>query len=580
MLHTDLIFTLVAAFVAAFLGGFIAVRIGLPPIVGYLVAGIIIGPYTPGGSANTELARQLADVGVILLMFGVGLHFSMRNLFAVAPIAVPGALGQSAVATVLGLGVSQLWGWSLTEGLVLGLCLSVASTVVLLRALEEQNLLDTHPGHVAIGWLIVQDLFTVVILVLLPALAGEGGGNGLASELASGNRVLEIIFALLQAGLFVYLMLTLGVNLIPRLLQEVVRAGSRELFTLCILAIALGVAFGSSELFGASLALGAFLAGVVLNESELSHRAGLEALPLRDAFAVVFFVSVGMLFDPNVLVDAPEKVLAVIAIVVIGNPMTAFLIVTGIGYGFRTGVLVAAALAQIGEFSFILATLAVHLGVLPTEATSLVLAGAIFSITLNPLVFRNVEATQDLVHRWGHRFVNFAQRKYPESVESLDIRRHVIICGFGRTGSGLARTLAGRDLPFVIIENDPFVFERARATGFPAVFGDATQPVVLEQARVKDARTLAVSFASAVDTPIATQNARLLNPQVDVIVRGTGPESHRMLREAGATEVVDPEFEASLEFVRHVLHRYGVDAREITALQARRRVEHYRLAQS
>ena len=575
MFHSDLILTLVSAFVAAFVGGFIATRAGLPPIVGYVLAGIAIGPYTPGGSADTSIASDLAEVGVILLMFGVGLHFSIREILAVGRIAVPGAVVQSTAATILGIGVTQMWGWSLTEGIVLGLCISVASTVVLLRALEDRNLLESHPGHVAIGWLIVEDLFTVLILVLLPALASsDEGATGILAQFAGDNQMLSILLSLVQAGLFVILMLVIGVKVIPQLLAEVVRAGSRELFTLCILALALGVAFGSAELFGASLALGAFLAGMVLNESELSHRAGLEALPLRDAFAVLFFVSVGMLFDPQVLMDDPLRVLAVVAIIVVGKSLAAFIIVAGLGFGLRTALLVSAALAQVGEFSFILAALGIGLGVLPEEATSLILAGSIISITLNPFFFRNVDVMESLLLKWPS-FARFAQRRHPDEEEAINLSRHVIVCGSGRSGSSLARTLRGRNLPFVVIDNDPFVYERARASGVPVVFGDASQTIVLEQARVADARTLAVTFAGFPESPVAVQNARRLNPTLDVVARGSGPESHQLLRQAGAAEVVDPAFETSIEFVHHVLHRYGIDNREITALQARWRAEYY-----
>jgi CPA2 family monovalent cation:H+ antiporter-2 len=557
-------------------GGFLASRAGLPPIVGYIIAGIAIGPHTPGGSADTALASQFAEVGVILLMFGVGLHFSVRDLLEVGPVAVPGALGQIAVATLMGIGVSQLFGWSPAEGLMLGLCLSVASTVVLLRALEDLSLIETHPGRVAVGWLIVEDLFTVVVLVLLPAIvATDEHSSGVAARLFGGSTAFQVVLSLAQSVIFVALMLVVGVKVIPFLLREVVRTGSRELFTLCILALALGVAFGSAELFGASLALGAFLAGVVLNESELSHRAGLEALPLRDAFAVLFFVSVGMLFDPAILRDEPLQVVLVVAIIVAGKSLAAFLIVTGIGHGLRTGVLVAAALAQVGEFSFILASLSVALEILPAEANSSILAGAIISITLNPLLFRQVDALESRLKGWAW-FARFAERRAPPGEEALSLRRHVVICGYGRAGLSLARSLSGRDLPFVIVENDPFVYERARAAGYACVYGDATLPAVLAQARVADARSVAVTFGGEPSGPLTVRNAKLLNPDADVVARGSGPESHFLLREAGASEVVDEYFEASVEFVRHVLHRYGIDAREITALQARWRAEYYR----
>jgi K+:H+ antiporter len=574
--HSDLIITLVAAFVGALACGLIAARLGLPPIVGYLVAGIAIGPHTPGGNASTDLARDFAEVGVILLMFGVGLQFSLRDMLEVGPVALPGALGQIAAATLLGLAGALLWGWSPTEGLLLGLCLSVASTVVLLRALEERNLIDTYSGHVAVGWLIVEDLFTVVVLVLLPALAGNGGGEGLAGELAGNSASLEVALALAQTALFIALMLLVGGRAIPRLLREVVRAGSRELFTLSILAIALGVAFGSAEFFGASLALGAFLAGMVLNESDLSHRAGLEALPLRDAFAVLFFVSVGMIFDPSVLVDQPLRVLAVVAIVILGKSLAAFVIVSLMGYGLRAGVTVAAALAQVGEFSFILAALATGLDVLPEDANSLILAAAIISITLNPFLFRNLDWLEGVMSRWPG-FTAFAGRREPAGEQAVTASRHVIVCGYGRSGSSLVRSLGARNLPFVVVDNDPFVYERAREAGYNCVFGDAVQPVVLQQAQIAEARAVAVTFANQPAGPLAVQNARDLNPDLDIVARGTGADSHVLLREAGADEVVDADFEASLEFVRHVLHRFGVDAREITSLQQRWRGEYYRV---
>jgi len=576
MLHSELILALVSVFVAAFAGGFIATRLGLPPIVGYLLAGVAIGPHTPGGSADTELALQLAEIGVILLMFGVGLHFSLREIAAVGPIAVPGALGQSLIATLLGLGLTQLWGWSLSEGLIFGLCLSVASTVVLLRALEDRNLIDTHSGRVVVGWLIVEDLFTVLILILLPAFADPGGGGGgLAASLGEGNAVLEIMLSLGQAVLFVLLMLFVGPRVIPWLLREVVRAGSRELFTLSILATALGVAFGAAEFFGASLALGAFLAGMVLNESDLSQRAGFEALPFRDAFAVVFFVSVGMLFEPSILLDEPLHVVLVIAIIVAAKSSAAFLIVTGIGYGLRTAIMAAAALSQIGEFSFILVGLAASLDVIPAEATNLILAGALISITLNPFIFRAVDDVQRLLSR-RKEFVDYAQRRYPEVETELELRRHAVICGYGISGQALARSLSGRNLPFVVIDYDPFTYDRARAAGITCVFGDATVQEVLIQADVADARVFAVTFSNPSDTVLAAQAARNLNPAIDVVARTTGSGSAGLLRSTGVSEVVDPEFEASLEFVRHVLHRFGIDSREIGALQTRWRAEYYR----
>jgi CPA2 family monovalent cation:H+ antiporter-2 len=342
------------------------------------------------------------------------------------------------------------------------------------------------------------------------------------------------------------------------------------------------VAFGSSELFGASLALGAFLAGVVLNESDLSHRAGLEALPLRDAFAVLFFVSVGMLFDPEILIDEPLHVAGTLAIIVVGKTIAAFAIVTGAGYGVRTGLTVSAALAQVGEFSFILAALGLSLGVLPEEANSLVLAGSILSITLNPFFFRNIDVLETWLSKF-EGFVRFAERRYSELAvedEASNLRRHIIICGYGAGGANLARVLEGRGLPFLIVEYDPFVIDRVRAAGYEAVFGDCTNAEVMEQAGVAEARMVALTFSQIRDALLAAQVARNLNPRIDVVARGSsGGGTHRLLREVGVSEVVDPEFESSLELVRHVLHRFGVDGREITALQARSRGEHYRTDQ-
>jgi CPA2 family monovalent cation:H+ antiporter-2 len=553
----------------------LAAKMGLPPLVGYLIAGVAIGPYTPGGSTDPNIAAQLAEVGVILLMFGVGLHFSIRELLAVGPVAIPGALGQITVATFLGTGVALLWGWSISEGLIFGLCLSVASTIVLLRALEDLNLLESHAGHVAVGWLIVEDLFTVVVLVLLPAVAEPGSErHGVIALLPESAPAIEILLSLAQAGVFVAIMLVVGVKLIPQLLLTVVRVGSGELFTLSILAIALGVAFGSAELFGASLALGAFLAGVVLNESELSHRAGIEALPLRDAFAVLFFVSVGMIFDPAILIEEPLEVAAVVAVIIVGKSVAAFAIVTLLGFGLRTGLTVSAALGQIGEFSFLLAALGVSLHVVPDEAYSIILAGALISISVNPFLFKQEEWLERLfaAHK---RFASFASRRETEEDANIAVRRHLIIAGYGRSGSNLARAVSGRNLPFVVVERDPYVVERARAAGVTCVLGDATQPLVLERARAVEARTLAITFNDQPDGPLTVQAARRLNPNIDITVRGGGPETHSMLRASGASEIIDSEFEASLEMVRHVLHRFGLDAREIGALQARWRAEYY-----
>ncbi|MFZ2868583.1 cation:proton antiporter [Zavarzinia sp.] len=393
--ETPLIATVAIGFVIAFIFGFFANKLRLPPLIGYLLAGVAVGPFTPGFVADADLAVQLAEIGVILLMFGVGLHFSASDLLAVRWIALPGAVGQIAAATAMGMAVAHFWGWSLGAGLVFGLSLSVASTVVLLKALEERNAVNGVNGRIAVGWLIVEDLVMVLALVLLPAFAGALGGQaGDASHgaaLEPGALWLGLAITLGKVAAFVAIALLLGPRVVPWLLAQVARTGSRELFTLSVLALALGIAFGSAAVFGVSFALGAFFAGVVLNESDFSHKAAHESMPLQDAFSVLFFVSVGMLFDPMVLVRDPLSVLGVLAIIIIGKSLIASVIVLLLGYPLATALMVSASLAQIGEFSFILAGLGIGLGLLPAEGRDLILAGALFSITLNPLVFLGAE---------------------------------------------------------------------------------------------------------------------------------------------------------------------------------------------
>jgi monovalent cation:H+ antiporter-2, CPA2 family len=382
----SLISTVAVGLTFAFAGGLLAVRAGLPPLVGYLLAGIAVGPFTPGFVADGKLAPQIAEIGVVLLMFGVGMHFSVADLWAVRRIAIPGAIGQIAVATALGAGISRFWGWDLDDGLMFGLALSVASTVVLLRALEDRGLVNTADGRIAIGWLVVEDLVMVLALVLLPTFAGSAGGKG--GHPPSGGIGLAIAVTLGKVVAFVGLMLIVGKRVFPWLLKRVEKTGSRELFTLSVIALSLGVAFGSAELFGVSLALGAFFAGMVVHESDLSHRAAQELLPLQDAFGALFFVAVGMLFDPAVLIREPLRVLAVVLIILVGKSLAALGIVLLLRGSMRTALTVSAALAQIGEFSFILAALGVVLGLLEPETQSLIVAGALLSITVNPIVFR------------------------------------------------------------------------------------------------------------------------------------------------------------------------------------------------
>ena len=391
----SLISTIAVGLALAFAGGFAAVRLGVPPIVGYLLAGVAIGPFTPGYVGDMRLAPQLAEIGVMLLMFGVGMHFSIRDLVAVYRIAVPGAIGQIAVATALGIAVSRLWGWTIGAGLVFGLALSVASTVVMLRALEERAMLDLPDGRIAVGWLIVEDLLTVAALVILPILAAALAGG----PISLGGLALLLALTFGKVACFIALMLVAGARALPWLLEQVVRSGSRELFTLAVVAAALGIAFAASELFGVSFALGAFFAGIVVNESDYSRRAAEQAKPLEDAFAVLFFLSVGMLFDPGILLRHPVQVLAVLAVILLGKSAVAFVIVRIAGYPRTTALIVSASLAQIGEFSFMLAALGTSLGLLSVEGQNLLLAGALISITLNPAAFRVAAALRRRLDR-------------------------------------------------------------------------------------------------------------------------------------------------------------------------------------
>ncbi|CAN5142156.1 hypothetical protein BH20VER2_BH20VER2_18510 [soil metagenome] len=423
-----LIATITVGFVLACVFGLAATRLRLPPLVGYLLAGVAVGPWTPGFVADSELAAQLAEIGVILLMFGVGLHFSLADLMAVRRLAIPGAVGQILLATAIGIGMAMLWGWSFGAGLVLGLSLSVASTVVLLKALEERNCVATPNGRVAIGWLIVEDLAMVLALVLLPALAEVLGGRAVADAHGGAEHglLVTLLITFAKVSAFVATVLLVGPRVLPWVLRRVARTGSRELFTLCVLAVALGIALGSAKLFGVSFALGAFFAGMVLNESDLSHKAAANSLPLQDAFAVLFFVSVGMLFDPTILLREPAKVLSVLLLIVVGKSLVALGIVLLLRFPLSTGLMVSASLAQIGEFSFILAGIGLTYGLLPQEGLSLILAGAILSITLNPLVFSLSERACEWLrarptsHR---RLTDFGRENFAALQEELDTAR-------------------------------------------------------------------------------------------------------------------------------------------------------------
>ncbi|MEI2456471.1 MULTISPECIES: YbaL family putative K(+) efflux transporter [Lysobacter] len=545
MHHTSLIAILVAGFVLAFIFGMIAQRLRLSPLVGYLIAGIVAGPFTPGFVGDQTLAPQLAEIGVILLMFGVGLHFSLRDLLEVKGIALPGAVVQIAVATALGWGMAWMLGWSHGAGLVFGLALSVASTVVLLRALEERRLVETGKGRIAVGWLIVEDLAMVLALVLLPALSGL-----LKGETTDGAQIWSQLFTTLaKVGAFIAVMLIVGRRVIPWILERVAGTGSRELFTLCVLAIALGVAFGSAELFGVSFALGAFFAGMMLNESEFSHQAANETLPLRDAFAVLFFVSVGMLFNPMILIQEPLEVLAVFAIIVVGKSVAAYAIVRAFGKPHSTALMISASLAQIGEFSFILATLGLDLEILPKEGQDLILAGALLSIIVNPLLF----AWLDRKQAREAAALQEAQADAAPPAVPADIGQHVILIGYGRVGSELARLLTERGVPLVVIDGEDSLIAKARAAGLPAILGNAVNERVLREALPERATTVMLAIPQALEAGEIIAKLREINPALSIVARAHSDNEVRHLLEHGADGAVMAERELAHSLAEMVM---------------------------
>lgn len=553
----SLISTIAAGLGLALIFGFLAARMKLPSLVGYLLAGVLIGPFTPGFVADAAIASQLAEIGVMLLMFGVGLHFSLGDLLAVRKIAVPGAVVQMTVATALGMGLAHWWGWNLGGALVFGLSLSVASTVVLLRALETRGVLDSANGRIAVGWLVVEDLAMVLVLVLLPPLAEWLSGRGTA-DVDSLGKTLGV--TLLQAGGFVALMLVVGRRFFPWVLWQVQRTGSRELFTLCVVAAAVGIAFGATALFGVSFALGAFFAGMVMRESEFSHRAAQETLPLRDAFAVLFFVSVGMLFDPWVIVERPLQVLAVVAIIVVGKSLAAAALVLAFRYPLNTALTVSASLAQIGEFSFILVAMGVSLNLLPPEGQSLVLAGALISIALNQLVFKAVEPLQQWILARSPLARKLEARddpmaELPASTEEKYLSRQVVLVGYGRVGRRIADALAAQHLPFVVVEQNREVVERLRGDGLMAVSGDAAEPVVLVQAHIANARMLVIATPDTLNVRQMINTARTLNPDIEIVVRTHNEAEAKLLESENAGRIFLGEEELAQSMMRYVLER-------------------------
>jgi len=559
--NVELITTIAAGFGLALIFGFIAEWLKTPALVGYLLAGIAIGPATPGFVADIGIASQLSEIGVMLLMFGVGLHFSLNDLLAVKRIALPGAIVQMAVATILGMALADSWGWSFGAGLVLGLSLSCASTVVLLKALESRGHLETMNGQIAVGWLIVEDLVTVLILVLLPSFATMlGGSNG--TESATSSLWLTVGHTLLLVSAFIALMLVVGHRVLPWLLWQVARTGSRELFTLSVVAFAICIAYGAAALFNVSFALGAFFAGMVMRESEFSHRAAEESLPLRDAFAVLFFVSVGMLFDPTILINEPMHVLAVVAIIIVGKSMAAMLLVLMLRYPLNTALTVAASLGQIGEFSFILAGLGLSLGLMPAEGMSLVLAGALISIAFNPIAFAAVVPIRNWILKYSAVARKYENRddpfaELPMSTERKFLQGQVVIVGYGHVGQRIANALSEKDIPYIIAEQNRELVQDLRKQGKNAVSGDATEPSVLIQAHITDAAMLVVATSDPLNVRQMIDTARTLNPEIEIVLRTRSEDETKLLRKDKIGTVFFGEEELAKSMTHYILDRFN-----------------------
>jgi monovalent cation:H+ antiporter-2, CPA2 family len=564
--HTPLIATIVAGLVLAFIFGAIANRLRLSPLVGYLVAGVLVSPHTPGFHADQSLANELAEIGVILLMFGVGLHFSLKDLLSVKAIAIPGAVAQIAFATLLGLGLATALGWPFGGGVVFGLALSVASTVVLLRALQERRLVETERGRIAVGWLIVEDLAMVLALVLLPALAELLKPS--TTIILGSDRTTELFvtlgITLAKVAGFVAFMLIVGRRVVPWILHYVAHTGSRELFRLCVLAIALGIAYGAALLFDVSFALGAFFAGMILSESELSQRAAEETLPLRDAFAVLFFVSVGMLFDPTIVIREPLPLLATVFIILIGKSVVAFLIVIVFRHPAMVALTISASLAQIGEFSFILANLGVQLEMLPERGRDLILAGAIISILANPLFFEALDRVKPWIERrWP------ALAPEPDVVAQADeipithLTNHAVIVGFGRVGSVVGERLMHEGWPILVIEDNETTVKNLRAQGVEVIVGNAAKPEVLRAANLEGARVLFVAVPNAFEAGQVIEQARGADPILRIIARAHFDAEVTYLKELGANVIIMGEREIARAMLDSVLGNGSATAQTV-----------------
>ena len=559
----DLIILLAVGFGLALVFGYLAARLRLPPLIGYLVAGILISPNTPGVVGDLALANQLAELGVMFLMFGVGMHFSLNDLMQVRRIALPGAILQIAVATLLGMGISMMWGWSMGAALVFGLSLSCASTVVLLKALGDRGLLESVNGKIAVGWLLVEDLVMVLALVLLPATAVLLGGQALEGSSTDESIWMTLGVTLLKVAGFIAFMLIIGKRLVPMIMQIVARLGSRELFTLTVVAAAVSIAFGAYKVFGVSMALGAFFAGMVVKESDFSHRAEEETLPLREVFAILFFVAVGMLFDPRILLEQPLHVLAVVGIIMIGKTIAAMALVLFFRYPLNTALTVGASLAQIGEFSFILAALGVSLNLLSLEGQNLILAGALISITLNSFVFAAIEPVQRWIRERSH-LARLLERSgdplamLPDEVSQDYLRDQVVIVGHGEVGRRITRTLMEQDIKVVIAEENREIVENLRQKGIAAVSGVATEAGILIQAHIQHARLLVLSPMDILDIHKIVDIAKTLNPQIQVLICAESKEEAEVIRRDGLGQVYFAKEEMANNMSEYILDQIHI----------------------
>ena len=566
--NITVITTIAAAFIAALCLGFLAEKIKVPALVGYLVAGIVIGPANPGFSVDTDIAAQLSDIGIMLLMFGVGLHFSPSELFSVKRVAVPGALIQMAVTTSVGAGIAWFWGWGLVPSLIFGLCLACASTVVLLKSLEVRGELDSMGGRIAVGWLVVQDLVTVLVLVLLPPFAEIiGGTKATTAAVSTGSTSLWLTvgYTLLLVGAFVALMFIVGKRVLPWLLWQVAKTGSRELFTLAVVTTAIGIALGATTFFNVSFALGAFVAGTVMRESEFSHRAAEETLPLRDAFSVLFFVSIGMMVDPSIFLDQPGRILVVMMVVMFVNFASAVAIVIANRYPLSTALSIGASLGQIGEFSIILAGLALALGIIQSEVMNLVLAAVLLSIAFNTLLFKAVEPARRWVLSRSAVARRLDQRQDPTAALPMSTDRkylegQLVLVGYGRVGKRIGQALVERSIPYVIIEQSRERVEALREEGFAAVSGNAGDPAVLIQSHIAKAAMLVIATPDTVHVRKMVETARLLNPGIEIIVRTHSEDESELFAADGFGKIFFGEEELAKGMVRHIFDRFAPKA--------------------